>query len=315
MPPLMLGRIAPWLRVSWVRAGLAPRQGGDVRALAARYLVDPVATAGLDPRSTGKLDRAFARIEAGLGWSRPAAIERILALAAERLEQAGPTLYLNNAGSSGSHWVMDMLREGAGVLGQGEIYVPHRLPLREDRTARFPGEGTLPAGGLPCPPPDRYVGRPAQPARQHRAPVRPRRLRPQRCRAAPGAARARPGGDRAVAHPAQTKYRAYLGRAETDDASYLRENIRHVRRFYAAAAREDYDLEVRYEHLRRDPVPVLQAIAALVGGAPDPARLAAVAQSRRISAAREAAAAQPHPELRRVAERELARLRQRLGYV
>ena len=309
----MLGRAGPWLRLRWARAGLFPPPVGEARALAARYLADPVATAGLGARSVAKLDGAFARMQGGLGWQRPEAIERVLALAAARLEQGGPTLYLNNAGSSGSHWLMDMLREGAGILGRGEIYVPHPFlygriePLARPEKALFLQAVYL-AHLLTGAPADRHASLANSAHLTDLAAYTRNDL---------GARRVLLVRDpveivlsRTLRKPA---FRAYTGWAEADDASYLRENIRRVRRFYAGAGREDYDLQVRYEDLRRDPVPVLQAIAAIVGAAPDPARLAAVAAARRLVAPR-AAAARPQPELRRIAERELADLRRRLGY-
>lgn len=310
----MLGRAGPWLRLRWARAGLVPRRGGEVRALAAAYLADPVATAGLDPRSAAKLDRAFARTEAGLGWPRPAAIERILALAAERLEEGGPTLYLNNTGSSGSHWLMAMLREGAGILGQGEIYVPLPFlygriePLVRPEKALFLQAVYL-ARLLTGTPGDRRASLANTAHLPDLAAYTRNDLRARRVLLVRDPVEI--VLSRTLRKP---QFRAASGWTEADDVRYLRENIRRVRRFLAAAGREDYDLRVRYEDLHRDPVPVLQAIAGLVGATPDPARPAGVAQARRLSAARATAAARPHPELRRVAERELAELRRRLGY-
>jgi hypothetical protein len=313
----MLERAARYLRIGWARAGLGRGGGrgeGNARGLAARYLADPVATARLDARSAAKLDRAFARVEAGFGWPRAAAIERILALAARRLEDGGPTLYLNNVGSSGSHWLMGMLREGAGILGQGEIYLP--LPFLYARIDPLaPAEKGLFLQAVYLA--HLITGAPAD-ARAPLANSAHLTDLAAYTRNDPGARRVLLLRDpvevvlsRTLRKPA---YRRLLGREGMSDLRYLRENLRLVRRFHARAERVRYDLVVRYEDLRRDPLPGLAAIAGLAGLAADPGGLAAAAGAARLSAARAAAASRPNPELRRVAERELAGLRRRLGY-
>ncbi len=54
----------------------------------------------------------------------------------------------HNIGSSGSHWLMAMLREGAEFPRDGRDLCPPAVPLSADRSARGPGEGDLPAVGL-----------------------------------------------------------------------------------------------------------------------------------------------------------------------
>lgn len=308
-------RAAAWLRLRWAASGLARRRGDTPAALARAYLADPVATARLDARSAAKLDHAFARIETDHGETRAEATERILDLAKARVEARLPTLYLNNPGSSGSHWVMGMLRAGTGLLGQGEIYVPLPYlvgrvePLALPERALFlqavglahlltgtPSDGTVPlANSAHLPDLGAYA----------RSEVAPRRVLLVRDPVEIVLSRT-------LRKP---RFRRLLGREDAPDGRYLAENIRHVRRFHDRAAREDYDLVVRYEDLRRDPVPGLAAIAGLLGLAADPDRLAAAAAAARLSHRRETAAARPHPDLRRTAEEALAPLRRRLGYL
>ena len=105
-------------------------------------------------------------------------------------------------------------------------------------------------------------------------------------------------------------FRRYLGRETTDDARYLRENIVQVGRFYRKVEPEGYDLVVRYEDLRADPVPVLAAIARRLDTPADPARLLRAAARRRRDTGPEAA-----PEaLREMARRALADVRRKFGY-
>ena len=40
-----------------------------------------------------------------------------------RSRYAGPTVYVQNIGSSGSHWFKTMLGNALGLLASGEIYV------------------------------------------------------------------------------------------------------------------------------------------------------------------------------------------------
>ena len=311
----MRERAAAWLRLRWAASGLARRRGDTPVALARAYLADPVATARLDARSAAKLDRAFARIERDLGLPRAAAIERVLGLAAARVEARLPTLYLNNPGGSGSHWVMGMLGAGTGLLGEGEIYVPRPFlrgriePLALPERALFlqaAGLAHLLSGtGADGAAPLANSAHLPDLAAHARCEIAPRRVLLVRDPVEVVLSRTlrKPG------------FRRLLGREDASDARYLSENIRHVRRFHDRAARQGHDLVVRYEDLRRDPVPGLAAIAGLLGLAADPARLAAAAAEARLSRRREAAAALPHPELRRTAEQALAPLRRRLGYL
>jgi hypothetical protein len=63
----------------------------------------------------------------------------------------------------------------------------------------------------------------------------------------------------------KTEYRSYLRRTEVSDQAYLRENIRKVDLFYRTVSRDNYDLVCRYEDLVADPVPILEAVGALLG--------------------------------------------------
>jgi hypothetical protein len=96
--------------------------------LTRKYLNDPAATAGLNQRQSAKLNLFLVRAQDALSWPRQDVIEYILSLAVLRLRHGKPTLYINNVGSSGSHWLNQMLKEGLGLLGTGEIYVPPSVP-------------------------------------------------------------------------------------------------------------------------------------------------------------------------------------------
>ena len=154
----MLERAANFLRITdvrvrWTRArlpGAMVRRRASLQALldlTARYLADPVATARLDPRSLAKLDRAFGRTQATLGWSRPEAIDYILATAARRMQGGGrrsmsttPAAPVRTGWSpcSGRAW---------GCWDRARLRPP-AVALWADRSARGPAEGSLPAVGL-----------------------------------------------------------------------------------------------------------------------------------------------------------------------
>jgi hypothetical protein len=305
------------------RARLAPprRPGaplGQLLALAARYLEDPAATAGLNPRQSAKLARALAAAEGRLGWSRRDTIDYVLALATLRLRHGRPTLYVNNIGSSGSHWLLAMLRDGVGLLGTGEIYVPERFLRARIDPAGTPGKAvflqsvylahlmTGTAADLESPlcntahlaDIDAYA-RNDLPSRRVLLVRDPVEIALSRTLRKPG-------------------FRRYLGREGADDASYLRENAALVGRFFRDAEPGAYDLVLRYEDLLADPRPALAAAARLVGVAADPARLDRAARRARREEAPgpvpDTAPATAPGALREIAERELAAARRKLGY-
>lgn len=249
--------------------------------LTARYLADPAATAGLNARQSAKLARALERAQTRLGWPRDETIDYILAAAVLRLRHARPTLYINNIGSSGSHWLNRMLTQSTGLMGAGEIYVPvkflngaigatassHRavflqaVYLAHLMTGRTDDAENHVSNTAHLTDPAPYV-------RQDIASLKILLVRDPVDIVL----------SRTLRKP---EYRAYLGRATADDAAYLEDNIAVVDRFYRAVRPEDYDLVCRYEDMLADPVPILASIARLMGIDIEPMRLRRIAETRR----------------------------------
>ena len=293
----------------------------EVTALASRYLADPVGIAGLNPRQSAKLETALVKAERITGWSRDDTISWIISAAALRLRHGGPTLYINNIGSSGSHWLNAMLRRGIGLLGAGEIYVPARFlktevaelpavhrPLflqsvylahlmtgrKDDISKHVSNTAHLPSIAP-------YVANDLKSlkillVRDPLDIVLSRTLR-------------------------KPEYRSWLGSAGSDDTAYLEDNIRKVDRFFRSALPKDYDMVCRYEDLVANPVPVLDAIGGLLGMDRDPAKLQQIAAETRRETVRGAAGRDPATSelepagLRAAAEHALADLRGEMGYL
>ena len=287
----------------------------SVLDLTARYLVDPAATAGLNPRQTAKLTGALARAGRTLGWSQADTVDYILAAAVLRLRHGRPTLYINNIGSSGSHWLLGMLKGGIGLLGTGEIYVPARFLNRRIAPMAPPHRAVflqavylahLMTGGAGDV--ENHVCNTAHVA--DLAPYTKNDI------AALRILLIRDPVDVVLSRTLRKpEYRGYLGKDTADDASYLNDNIAIVDRFYRAVRPEDYDLVCRYEDLLADPVPTLVAIGRLLDVAFDPAKLRRTAEAKRRAAAPDAAAeAAPPDAFRETSARALADVRGKLGY-
>ncbi len=80
-----------------------------------------------NPRQVDKLDVKLSQLETRFNLSRNEIIDRISAFAESRHAAGGQTLFLVNAGSSGSHWIEAMLAEFNGIASLGEVYFSPKL--------------------------------------------------------------------------------------------------------------------------------------------------------------------------------------------
>ena len=237
----------------------------NVLELTARYLADPAATAGLNPRQAEKLAKALAHAQRTLGWSARDTVDYILAAAVLRLRHGKPTLYINNIGSSGSHWLNRLLRQGVGLLGTGEIYVPPRFLERQVAPLAMPGRPVfLQAVYLA-----HMLSGEARDISSHvsnTAHLLDLGPYARNDIASLGILLIRDPVDIVLSRTLRKpEYRAWLGKAEAKDTEYLEDNIQVVSRFFAAVRPESYDLVCRYEDMVEDPVPVLERICGLLG--------------------------------------------------
>lgn len=277
---------------------------------------------GSAARQARKLEKHLKRAARSRGASTTRTPRVLWDAARERDGIRRPTVYLANVGSSGSHWLEDMLVAGAGLLGAGEVYLPssvrravddldrkeaglfidalhllHASPAADDPTASIinsqhsPRQGTFLAADP--------TGVRVLLLRDPLEVVLSRSFR-------------------------KGKYREDVAPAAAD-LDYLDANIATVTSFLTTAQTLAYDLVVRYEDLLVDPVPALEGICALTGAVADTERLRRVAVDH--SAEQQVASGstpgsnlyvgrrRPFPaSAERRAARALAPLRAALGY-
>lgn len=208
-------------------------------------------------RARSRLDRAARRA----ATDTTTVARDLVAMAEKRHGMKRRSILLANIGSSGSHWFEQLLVDGAGMLGAGEVYLP--LPIQE-RVGQLPqDEQAVFIDALHLLYADAH-GRDVGPVTVinslHSA-------RPDvYLNAMPDAMRIL-----LVRHPVtvcvsrtfrKNEYREYVA-PEADDVAYLDLNIKRIQSFYNTARQEFYDLTIRYEDLRRDALPALVATCAL----------------------------------------------------
>lgn len=282
----------------------------DTARLLRLYAEDP-ARIGVTPRQSRKLADRLAAIDADPGT----AIARALEVGRARAALAEPTVYVVNAGGSGSHWLQKMLCLSAPFLGCGEVYFPDsllevlRTGSRSERLAFVQAVYAVFAWKSPCD--------------LRRAPAINTAHKPRTARLADVDIQGRT--ILLVRDPAdivmsrsfrKAEYRADQGYADQPDDLYFERNLTYVRNFYRQALAQSYDLRVRYEDLRSRPHDSLRDVLAGLGLDPDPVRLdAAVAATLPTGPRPESDPAPAETAFAEAARARLAGLRESLGYV
>ncbi|WP_114906226.1 sulfotransferase domain-containing protein [Ornithinimicrobium murale] len=272
-------------------------------------------------RQAQKLAKHLDRVAQTLQSRRTLVPRTMVELARRRAGARRPTVYLVNIGSSGSHWLEEMLVRGAGMLGAGEVYLP---PSMDDPVSGLaPREAeifidalhVLHAGGVA---PDEAA---SVINSQHS-------VRPQAFSADTDARHVLLLRDPIDVCLSRTfrkdEYRQDVA-PQAEDVAYLRSNVAKVKSFLTAAQRQDFDLVIRYEDLLVDPVPSLMAVSTLTSTPTQEARLRQVAEQQsaeQLTASGGAAATNLFTGRRRrypasaerLAHRELGPLRASFGY-
>ena len=287
------------------------------------YCADPArhwpATA---QRQARKLAKHLARSAKALKVPVEHVPQAALASARQRTGARRPTLYLANIGSSGSHWLEDMLVDGASMLGAGEVYLPTPVSRAVDELPREEARVFIDA---------LHLIHADEPAPDETASV----INSQHSTQPTAFLNADPSGCRVLLlrDPVDVclsrtfrkdTYRRDVA-PDADNLAYLRDNIRLVKGFLSEARTQEFALVIRYEDLVRDPVPSLTALCHLTATPVERQRLRQVAErrsARQLIASGEAA----HTNLfagdkraipasaRRLAARELADVSRSFGY-
>lgn len=223
------------------------------------YLVKPYDFWGAGDRRALKVEKRLRAVMTSLKLPRPAALEYLQELAVRRVSEAQPTLYLCNAGSSGSHWVQGLLSAITPILPCGEVYLPKQVLAQlkadksEDKKAALQLIYLLHSFLEPTDGVD--VGRLVHALACNTAHA-PGNLHVYRASDISNYAvlLLRDPADIAVSRTfRKEQHRAYLGKADDSDLEFLKFNCNFVTNFYNGVSESDFDITVRYEDLLKTP--------------------------------------------------------------
>lgn len=231
----------------------------DADLLFSRYLDNP-GKFGASARQSQKLSKRLQLVNG----DRDTAVRMARGAAKRRNEEAAPTIYLVNAGSSGSHWAQDMLSAISPVLACGEVYLPDRLLRMVDGLAQHEqskfmqlvyavhgwtnGELLYSASAINTahkPDPRRMMNyeKGARAILLIRDPV-----------------------DIVISRTfRKNEYREAIGHNVSTDEAYLHINIDFVCRFFDMVELDVFDSIIRYETLKNSPLQGLRTLASAVG--------------------------------------------------
>lgn len=240
-----------------------------------------------------------------------------------RRKNAGPTIYIANAGSSGSHWTQAMLSALAPMLPCGEVYFSKTLLERIAKLRRSERRVFMQAyhviHGWDRDNP--HLGAASAINTAHKA-------NPMAMARHDHSARlvllVRDPLEIVISRTfRKPRYRVTSGHADTSDADYMQVNIQLIRNFFTRINRKAFDTELRYESLIDEPMATLQQLTrALKLNIPDE-KLANVAENystensvkkQRLSNIYTGPKVSPPKELLEQAEADLADIREEFGY-
>lgn len=240
-------------------------------------------------------------------------IARVVDLAKVRMEQANPSVYIANIGSSGSHWLQALLSNAASLMPCGETYFPEAQlnQLHEDveirklfihaiyliRGWRSTADKTK-AGA---------VNTAHQPFLSH-------------VKAADTGAKSillvRDPVDVVMSRTfRKDEYRDYTGNRDMTDMEYLKKNALYVRSFYRKALRHNYDITVSYEGIRKNGSNVVAEVFEAIDLSVDMDRIKEVVAQLHSKSTYGSKAAPPEKEYLAAAQFITAEVRSALGYI
>jgi hypothetical protein len=283
------------------------------------YLSDPIKSFGLNHRQAAKLESGLVKTETLLRTNRRSAIEFLMSAGRLRARYAEPTVYIQNIGSSGSHWLKTMLGRALHIFPGGEIYFPRAFLDRIRGMEKFIAREALQTIYLAHVFDDRpnivtasltntaHIARIEKYARYDAPALKLLLIR-----------------DPVEIVLSRTfrkdEFRNYLGCSGFSDEEYLSINMRRVVEFFKQVMLENHHYICRYEDIVRSPFDVLKELSGVLQIAYEERSLwDAIESTRANGGALQTNAFQgerrPIPEhLRSLVETELRPLREQLGY-
>ncbi|WP_460454121.1 heparinase II/III domain-containing protein [Arenimonas aestuarii] len=232
---------------------IGPAPGSHGRRLFASYCATPEAwwpEAG--QRQARKITLALAQMAERDQSAPEQVVDDCFAAATLRQRSRRRSVYLANAGSSGAHWLESLLVAAGGMLAAGEVHLPESIRQRllelapRDHACFVDALHLLHARALPS---RSLVANTINSAHS---------LKPE------AFLRSEPGAMRVLL--LRDPYDVCRERGQgAPDPAHADAAIRRVRLFLAWAARQNFDLVVRYEDLLADPRPAVRAICGKAG--------------------------------------------------
>lgn len=240
-------------------------------------------------------------------------IAKLVEIAEQRILHAGPTVYIANIGSSGSHWLQALLSHAAGLMPCGETYFPEEQlnELHEGNDVRQVFIHAVYAVMGWASPADKATAAAVNTAHK---PFLPHVKTADK--GAKSVLLVRDPLDVVMSRTfRKDEYRTYLGEKETDDMDYLKRNARYVRSFYRKSLKHDFDITVRYEDIRQDPINTVKNVFEAIDLAIDEKKIQTVVADLHAESTPGSKAAPPAEAHLAAAKFITAEVREALGYI
>lgn len=216
-----------------------------------------------NPRQVDKLDARLSRHESRTGLNRAAVIDQILTLTACRSADRAKTLFLVNAGSSGSHWIEAMLAEFPPVTRLGEVYFPPKLRRRAKSLGSHGSKMLM--HGVHLAHGSSLTDKAKTALFINSAHVSDLSLYRSAIPDGLCVLLCRDPYDIVVSRAfRKDEYRKFIA-VDMDDDAYLNRNIDYVERFYRHNLKNKFDARIRYEDFMEHPHGSLQSLLHMMG--------------------------------------------------
>jgi hypothetical protein len=216
-----------------------------------------------NPRQVDKLDARLCGLETRSRLSRNEIIDRILALTELRHAAGGETLFLVNAGSSGSHWIEAMLAEFNSIACLGEVYFSPNL--RQHAKQLGPCGAGLFIHGVHLAHGNDLTDKAKSLQYINSAHVTDLSLYRDSLPDGRCILLCRDPYDIVVSRAfRKDKYRKYIA-GDMDDDAYLDKNITFVKNFYHRNLKNTFDAVIRYEDFLDHPRQALRSLLQVIG--------------------------------------------------
>lgn len=200
------------------------------------------------------------------GLSRTALIEMLVAMGEQRATaDASPTLYVQNMGSSGSHWLSAMLGIAFGAFPGGETYLPQQLLQAISQLPKNENRATVVQSVMLAHTMNQEQD-PKAASIVNTAHIHDISTYAEHDLSSFAILLLRNPVDVVLSRTfRKSEYRNFLGQAEVNDADFAATNIEYVTRFLESAVNGSHDLVIRYEDMLERPRYILQQVANVLG--------------------------------------------------